>query len=53
MNNYSFREMTMSNYQRVLALWQRTPGLGFSDADSREGIRIFLVSESRTLLCLR
>ena len=53
MNNYSFREMTMSDYERVLALWQRTPGLGLSDADSREGIRIFLGTECRTLLCLR
>jgi ribosomal protein S18 acetylase RimI-like enzyme len=43
MNNYSFREMIMSDYERVLALWQRTPGLGLSDADSRKGICIFLV----------
>jgi ribosomal protein S18 acetylase RimI-like enzyme len=43
MNNYSFREMTISDYERVLALWQRNAGLDLSDADSREGIYTFLV----------
>jgi ribosomal protein S18 acetylase RimI-like enzyme len=42
MNNYFFREMTMNDYDRVLAFWLRTPGLGLSDADSREGIQAFL-----------
>ena len=42
MNNYSFREMNINDYDRILTLWQRTPGLGLSNADSREGIRSFL-----------
>ena len=42
MNNYSFREMNINDYDRILALWQRTLGLGLSNADSREGIHSFL-----------
>lgn len=42
MKKYSLREMTISDYDRILALWQKTPELGLSDADSREGIRAFL-----------
>ncbi|MGD1046860.1 MAG: GNAT family N-acetyltransferase [Bacteroidota bacterium] len=42
MNKISCREMTISDYARILTLWQKTPGLGLSDADSREGIRAFL-----------
>ena len=42
MSNYSFREMTIRDYDRVIALWQKTPGLGLSNADSRERIHFFL-----------
>ena len=44
MNNFSFREMTITDYGRVIALWQKTPGMGLSlsDVDSREGINVFL-----------
>ena len=42
MNNFTFREMNINDYDRILTLWQRTPGLGLSNADSREGIRSFL-----------
>ena len=42
MNNITFRIMTISDYDRVLTLWQQTPGLGLSNADSREGICTFL-----------
>lgn len=34
--------MTIDDYSRILALWQKTPGLGLSEADSREGILAFL-----------
>ena len=34
--------MTISDYDRIVTLWQKTSGLGLSDADSREGIRAFL-----------
>jgi ribosomal protein S18 acetylase RimI-like enzyme len=37
-----FREMTISDYDRILSLWQKTPGLGLSEADSRKGILAFL-----------
>ena len=42
MNNYSFREMNINDYDCILTLWQRTPGLGLSNEDSGEGIRYFL-----------
>jgi ribosomal protein S18 acetylase RimI-like enzyme len=42
MKKYSFREMTINDYDQVLALWKKTQGLGLSDADSLEGIRTFL-----------
>jgi ribosomal protein S18 acetylase RimI-like enzyme len=42
MNSYTFQEMNVSDYDRILAFWMRTPGLGLSDADSRYGIRVFL-----------
>jgi len=42
MKKYSFREMTISDYDRILVLWQKTSGLGLSEADSREGILTFL-----------
>jgi ribosomal protein S18 acetylase RimI-like enzyme len=34
--------MIINDYDQVVTLWQQTPGLGLSDADSREGIRAFL-----------
>ena len=42
MSNISLSEMAISDYDRVLALWQKTHGLGLSDADSREEIGGFL-----------
>jgi ribosomal protein S18 acetylase RimI-like enzyme len=42
MNNYSFREMNINDYDCLQALWRRTPGLGLSDVDSRERIQTFL-----------
>jgi ribosomal protein S18 acetylase RimI-like enzyme len=42
MKKYSFRKMVIGDYDQILALWKRTPGMGLSDADSREGIRTFL-----------
>jgi N-acetylglutamate synthase len=42
MNKYSFREMNINDYDRILIFWRRTQGLGLSDTDSREGIRVFL-----------
>ena len=42
MNQRTFREMQKGDYRQILILWQRTSGLGLSDADSQEGICSFL-----------
>ena len=34
--------MTMSDYDAVMQLWQNTPGIGLSEADSQENILRFL-----------
>ena len=38
----SYTEMTIEDYPRVFALWERTEGVGLSDADSIENITQFL-----------
>ena len=35
-------EMTIQDYDQVLALWQASDGVGLSDADSEEGVTRFL-----------
>jgi len=42
MNKHILRVLTINDYDRILELWKRTPGMGLSDADSREGINAFL-----------
>lgn len=37
------REMTIADYEPVYALWKSIEGIGLSDADSKEGIKSFLV----------
>jgi ribosomal protein S18 acetylase RimI-like enzyme len=37
------REMTIGDYDRMIALWKRTNGIGLSDADTKENIHHFLV----------
>lgn len=37
-----YRIMTIIDYEPVYDLWKSTPGIGLSDADSREGIEKFL-----------
>ena len=37
------REMTIQDYQIVYDVWKKNEGIGLSDADSREGIKRFLV----------
>jgi len=46
MGKNTFREMTINDYERILSLWQRTSGIGLSDADSRDGIQTFLKRNS-------
>lgn len=36
------REMTIQDYDEVLALWRASEGVGLSDADSGEGVAHFL-----------
>jgi len=38
----TYRELTLSDYDAVLALWQSSDGVGLSDADSREAIGRYL-----------
>ena len=40
--NPIIKEMTIDLYDRVLALWQASEGVGLSEADSRAGIAEFL-----------
>ena len=42
MEKYFIREMTISDFDQVLSLWQRTSGLGLSGVDTHEGILKFL-----------
>ena len=35
-------EMSVEDYDEVMALWQRTEGIGLSDADARENIERYL-----------
>lgn len=39
---YQFSEMTEQDYEEAYALWENTPGMGLSAADSREGIGSYL-----------
>lgn len=39
---YSIEPFLPGHYDGALALWKRTPGMGLSDADSRERIEAFL-----------
>ncbi len=37
-----FREMTPDDYAEVIDLWQKSPGIGLSSADSKENIARYL-----------
>jgi ribosomal protein S18 acetylase RimI-like enzyme len=39
---YDIRTMTIEDYDDVISLWNRTPGLSISDDDSRQRIYIYL-----------
>ncbi|MEN8173270.1 MAG: GNAT family N-acetyltransferase [Chloroflexota bacterium] len=36
------RELTIDDYDAVIDIWDKSDGVGLSDADSREGIKRFL-----------
>jgi ribosomal protein S18 acetylase RimI-like enzyme len=42
MDNILVREMTVGDYDRMIALWKRTSGIGVSDADTKENVLRFL-----------
>lgn len=42
MNDLTFQEMTIEDYDQVFRLWQGTKGMGLSEADSRMNIEKFL-----------
>ena len=44
----NYRNMTIEDYQAVYDLWESTPGIGLSDADSREGIEKFINANPRS-----
>jgi ribosomal protein S18 acetylase RimI-like enzyme len=44
----SYREMTIGDYPQVYALWEKTEGVGLSDADARENIAQFLARNPGT-----
>lgn len=44
MENVTFGEMRIEDYDEVLALWRATENVGLSGADSRQGIERFLAA---------
>lgn len=42
-DNAVIQELTIGDYAEVYELWSITPGMGLSDADSRESIERFLI----------
>ena len=42
MPSFTIREMTIADYDAVVALWRTTPGIGLSEADERANIAAFL-----------
>jgi putative acetyltransferase len=39
---FELRAMSPDDHPRVLALWERSPGVGLSESDTREGVTTFL-----------
>jgi putative acetyltransferase len=42
MPEFMIRPMSPEDYDEVRALWERSPGVGLSSADSREGVESYL-----------
>lgn len=40
--NYKVRAMDIADYPEVVALWQRSEGVGLSESDTLEGVGAFL-----------
>lgn len=41
-SDFTFRPMTIADYDAVLALWKKTEGLGLNESDAREAIAAYL-----------
>jgi ribosomal protein S18 acetylase RimI-like enzyme len=48
--DYRIRPMTAGDYDAVIAIWERLPGMGLSSADERPDIASFLEKNSTTCL---
>lgn len=44
----TYRQMVIGDYGQVRALWESDPGVGVSEADSRENVRRFLKCNRET-----
>lgn len=50
---YKYREMNIVNYDKFISLWEENPGIGVSDADSKENIKQFLTrNKGLSFVCL-
>lgn len=43
MREVVIRELERNDYQDAITLWQRTPGMGLSEADTAENVDLFLM----------
>ncbi len=41
-SGYTFRALALADYDSVRALWERSPGIGLNESDTREAIGAFL-----------
>lgn len=46
MNTTLIREMSIYDYEMMLELWKQTPGIGLSNADSKDNIGLFFERNS-------
>lgn len=51
MQTFLIREMTIADYEPVMALWQHTENMGFSTADQPENMRGFLERNPGLCFC--
>lgn len=53
MKTYNIREMTIEDFNNIIKLWKDTPGIGLSNADSKENIEKFLLkNKGLSFVCL-
>lgn len=39
---YKYRMVNLEDYEKIMALWRETPGIGISSADNKENLALFL-----------